>query len=83
MNLNQLSRHDPSEGWLDIAALRGCAFSFTGASTASMGIAAADLQNNDTINLHLTNYQSESSSLFLSDSGVFRDRKKQVSNRGG
>ena len=39
-----------------------------------MGIAAADLQNNDTIDLHITNYQSESSSLFLSESGIFKDR---------
>ena len=74
MKPNQLWQRESTGPWHDIAALRGCAVSFTGASTASMGVAAADLINNGTIDLHITNYQSESASLFLNESGMFRDR---------
>ena len=74
MKPNQLWQRDSSGPWQDMAALRGCAFSSTGASTASMGVAAADLLNNGTLDLHITNYQSESASLFVNQSGMFKDR---------
>ena len=74
MKPNHLWQRESAGPWHDMAALRGCAFSFTGASTASMGVAAADLLNNGTIDFHITNYQGESASLFLNESGMFRDR---------
>lgn len=75
---NRLWSFDQSTGWVDVAALRGCAFSFTGASTASMGVAAADLKNNGTIDLHVTNYQNESASLFIGESGLYQDQNLKL-----
>ncbi len=74
MKPNQLWKFGETSGWQDIAAIKGCAFSFTGASTASMGIAAGDLTNNGALDLHITNYQNECASLFLSNQEMFTDR---------
>ena len=77
MNPNQLWTQSPSDGWQDVGTLRGCAYSFTGAATAAMGVAAGDLDGNGTIDLHVTNYEQENVSLFLSDDGTFQDRNIQ------
>ena len=72
---NQLWSFEPSSGtWQDVAAASGCAFGFTGAATASMGIAAADIDGNHKIDFHVTNFANESASLFLQSGQIFRDQ---------
>lgn len=62
-----------SQDWNDTAMLRGCAYGFSGAKTASMGIAAGDLDRNGWMDLHITNFQGESVSHYLNQDGFFRD----------
>ena len=75
---NRLWVLESSERWTNVAATTGCAFSFTGAATASMGVAAADLQNNGVIDLHITNYQNESASLYLGEAGLYQDKNLKL-----
>ncbi len=71
---NQLWKYDEeSQSWTDIAVVRGCAFGSLGAPTASMGIAVGDFDNSGSIDLHISNFYNESSSLYLSQDGMFRD----------
>lgn len=75
---NQLWSYTPSgHVWLDQAMLRGCAHGFNGGSTASMGVAAGDLDGNGLLDLHITNFQNESVSLFVNEQGFFQDRNVQ------
>jgi hypothetical protein len=60
--------------WNDVAVASGCAFGFSGAATASMGIAAADFDGNQSMDLHVTNFQDQSASLYLNNQGIFQDR---------
>lgn len=77
MDANQLWSQTVSKQWVDVALLRGCAFSYTGAATASMGVASGDFDNNGRLDLHVTNYQDENASLFLNNGGSFQDRSLQ------
>ena len=77
MKPNQLWTRSASGEWADVAPARGCAFSYTGASTAAMGVAAGDLTGNGAIDLHITNYEREHVSLFLNRNGAFQDRSIQ------
>lgn len=63
--------------WKDSAMLRGCAYGFSGAKTASMGIAAGDFDRNGWMDLHITNFQNESVSHYLNEDGFFRDMNVQ------
>lgn len=63
--------------WVDEAMLRGCAFAFNGAKTASMGVAAGDFDGNGWLDFHVTNFQNEAVSLFLNQDGFFQDRNVQ------
>ena len=75
---NQFWRYQPETGnWLDQAMLRGCAHGFNGGSTAAMGVAAGDLNGNGMLDLHVTNFQNESVSLFVNEHGFFQDRNVQ------
>lgn len=75
---NQLWSYSPADRqWLEQAMLRGCAHGFNGGSTASMGVAAGDLNGNGSLDLHVTNFQNESVSLFVNDQGFFQDRNVQ------
>ena len=65
---------DAVDQWIESATLLGCGFSSTGAGTASMGVAAADYDRNGLLDIHIANYQDEASSLFMQQSGSFRDR---------
>ncbi len=72
---NQLwSYSKTSHQWEDSAVARGCAFGGMGSATASMGIAAADFDRSGSLDLSVTNFQNESSCLYLSHDGLFRDR---------
>jgi tetratricopeptide (TPR) repeat protein len=67
---------DP-ESWSDLAMLRGCAYAFNGAKTASMGVAVGDFDHNGWMDLHVTNFQDENASLYLNSEGFFQDRNVQ------
>ena len=69
---------DPStQTWADIAPAAGCAFGVRGSKTASMGIAAADLDHSGTLDLHITNFQDRNVSLFLNLGESFVERNVQ------
>ncbi|WP_436716512.1 FG-GAP-like repeat-containing protein [Roseiconus lacunae] len=68
---------DQSNRWADVAPINGTAFSYGGAETASMGIAAADFDQNGAIDLQITNFQNESVCLYLGRDGAYQDRAFQ------
>ncbi|QDT06635.1 ASPIC and UnbV [Rubripirellula lacrimiformis] len=75
---NQLWGRDPERGkWSNVASLIGCAYGFDGTATGSMGIAAADFDNNGLFDIHIANFENESSSLFMHGNGMFQDRSVQ------
>ena len=75
---NQLWVRDEESGqWTDVAMLKGTAFSFGGAGTASMGIASGDFDRSGTLDIHITNFQNEPACLFLRRGDVFEDRAVQ------
>src|SRR6056297_2620985 len=66
---------DPRFSLREQAGLRGCAIGATGLSQACMGVAAADLDHNGTLDLHITNFHADAANLFLqSRSGMFSDQ---------
>lgn len=77
---------DAADSWTNIAVATGTAYSFGGASTASMGIASSDFDANGQLDLLITNFQNESVCLYLNRDGVFRDLatkyKLDVPSRG-
>ncbi|WP_419189919.1 FG-GAP-like repeat-containing protein [Stieleria marina] len=74
MYANCLWRRTAEGKWDNEALVRGCAFSYSGAATAAMGVAASDFQNNGTIDIHVTNFAGENVSLYLNNQGTFQDR---------
>lgn len=70
-------RNGDTDQWSDIAPAVGCAFGIRGSKTASMGIAAGDVDNSGTIDIHITNYQNRNSSLFLNLGDSFLERNVQ------
>ena len=72
---NQLwVRSADGSGWNDVAMLRGCAYAYDGVPTASMGVAAADFDGNGALDFHVTNFQDETVSLYLSEGKLYHDR---------
>lgn len=67
-------RHENATGWVDVAPSIGCAFGVRGSKTASMGIAAGDVDRSGTIDLHVTNFQERNSSLFINLGDAFLER---------
>ncbi|OYP37966.1 FG-GAP-like repeat-containing protein [Rhodopirellula sp. MGV] len=74
---NQWWQRDHDGNWHDLAMLRGCAYGFSGAKTASMGIASGDFDRNGWLDFHITNFQREHVSYFLNQSGQYQDRNVQ------
>ncbi|WP_404309032.1 FG-GAP-like repeat-containing protein [Neorhodopirellula lusitana] len=75
---NQLWTRDPiKQRWDDVASLKGCAYDGGGVATGSMGIAVGDFDDSGTIDIHISNYEYQNSSLFLSDGEAFQDRTVQ------
>jgi len=69
---NQLWKVDPLQSlqepvWRDVAKVLGCAYSAQGGSGASMGIAAADFDNNGELDFHVTNFYNEAVHFYLQD----------------
>ena len=80
---NQLWRRaDNGDAWVDVAMLVGCAYGFSGAKTASMGIASGDFDRNGWLDFHVTNFQGESVSHYLNERGSYKDRNIQVGLAG-
>ncbi len=73
---NSLWQYSDDE-WQDTATLVGCAYGFSGAATASMGIATGDFDGNGLIDLHVTNFQEENVSLYVNENYTFQDRNRQ------
>ncbi|MEM8668784.1 MAG: FG-GAP-like repeat-containing protein [Planctomycetota bacterium] len=59
--------------FLNAADAKGVANGFSGAANGCMGIATGDFNHDGTLDLHITNFHSESANLFLQSSGGFTD----------
>ncbi|NND96276.1 MAG: hypothetical protein HKN47_02975, partial [Pirellulaceae bacterium] len=68
-------RPDTASVWMDVATDRGVAFGANGNPLACMGIAAADFDANDRLDMHITNFEDQWSNHYLqNEAGYFRDR---------
>ncbi|MEM6469577.1 MAG: CRTAC1 family protein [Planctomycetota bacterium] len=72
---NHFLRFDTSSGrFWNQAASRGLAVGFSGVANACMGIATGDFDRNRRVDMHVTNYSTESVNLYLQDtSGSYCD----------
>ena len=63
----------PTEGgrYTDEATQRGLAFNRDGRSTASMGVASGDLNDDQLVDLFVTNFENEANCLYLQHKGGF------------
>ena len=70
---------DPQDNWqqVDLASLMGCAYGFSGGATGAMGIAVGDFDRDAKMDFHITNYENESSNLYLRRGPSFQDRNRQ------
>ena len=62
---------------LDLASVLGCAYGFSGGATGAMGIAVGDFDQNTKMDFHVTNFENESSNLYLKHDAAFQDRNRQ------
>ena len=75
MTTNQLWSFDrDADRWDETAAWRGLAGNGLSNPQGSMGIAAADLDGDDRLDLYVTNFVHEYNTLHLSDRGAWSDR---------
>lgn len=63
--------------FVDVAPTLGCALGAEGTVTASMGIAAGDFDQAGYVDLYITNFENEASTLLLNRGGSFRERGVQ------
>ncbi|MGB7343386.1 MAG: FG-GAP-like repeat-containing protein [Pirellulaceae bacterium] len=74
-NPNQFWKRGTNDQLTDQAALLGCAYGVGGSAYACMGIAAADVNQDGLLDVHMTNFAKEPSNLYLQNKfGVFQDR---------
>ncbi|MDE0863171.1 MAG: FG-GAP-like repeat-containing protein [Rubripirellula sp.] len=62
---------------VDLAPVLGCAYGFSGGATGAMGIAVADFDGDSRMDFHVTNYENESSNLYIKRDRAFQDRNRQ------
>ena len=62
---------------VDLASVLGCAYGFSGGATGAMGIAVGDFDQNTKMDVHVTNFENESSNLYLKLDAAFQDRNRQ------
>jgi enediyne biosynthesis protein E4 len=71
---NFLLRNDGTGKFTEVAALAGTAFDLTGKAQASMGVDAADFDNDGRVDFHVTSYSGEFATLYRNlGGGVFED----------
>ncbi len=71
---DQLWKHAGQGNFENLAPVLGCALGNEGTFTASMGIASGDFDGSHTLDLFITNFEREASSLFLNRGGIFQER---------
>ncbi len=71
---DQLWRYTGERRFENVASIMGCALGNEGTFTASMGIATGDFDGSHTIDLFITNFENETSSLFLNRGRMFQER---------
>jgi len=71
---NQLWRNRGDGTFEDVALLAGCAANQDGASEASMGTVAVDVENDGDLDLFLTHLRHETNTFYRNQGGVFSDR---------
>lgn len=74
---NRLWKLESDGKQVDIAAVLGCAYGFSGGDTGAMGIAVGDFDQNSKMDLHVTNFENENSNLYLMKERSFEDRNRQ------
>lgn len=74
LRTDSLWSRDTDGNWTDLGSASGCAFGYSGAPLASMGIAAGDIDGSGTLDLFITNFENEPNSLFLRRNSTFQDR---------
>jgi hypothetical protein len=62
---------------VDLAPVLGCAYGFSGGATGAMGIAVADFDGDSRMDFYVTNYENESSNLYIKRDRAFQDRNRQ------
>ena len=70
---NQLFYNFDGKLTTDSAKLNGVAFNLMGNSEASMGVAIADVDNNNYSDLYVTHFKGETNTFYLNNNGVFSD----------
>jgi len=71
---NQLWKNRGDGTFEDVALLAGCAANQDGASEASMGTVAVDVENDGDLDLFLTHLRHETNTFYRNQKGVFSDR---------
>ena len=76
---NQLWTNDGTGKFKDIAQLAGAAYSETGTEEGSMGADFSDIDNNNRLDIVVTNFQDESTALYSqTDALLFREMSDAV-----
>lgn len=71
---NQLWKNRGDGTFEDIALFAGCAANMDGASEASMGTVAVDVENDGDLDLFLTHLRDETNTFYQNRAGIFSDR---------
>ena len=71
---NQFWSLTGNDQWTDLAPPLGVAFGGRGTATASMGIAAADFDQNQSLDFVVTNFADEANNFFVRQNGTYIDR---------
>ncbi|MCB9833867.1 MAG: CRTAC1 family protein [Planctomycetes bacterium] len=79
-NPNYLYRNDGSGRFEDVAVVSGAAFSNDGAAQAGMGVETADFDGDGVLDIFVTHFAQDSSTLYRGEPGLFFS---DVSSRSG
>ncbi len=71
---NQLWKNRADGTFEDVALFAGCAANQDGASEASMGTVAVDIENDGDLDIFLTHLRHETNTFYRNQGGVFSDR---------
>ncbi len=79
---NRLWRGFAESQLQDLANAMGCSHGFSGGATGAMGIAAADFNGDQTLDLYVANYENEDANFYLRLGDAFQDRTRQYQLAG-